>query len=515
MRSSRVIISTALGGLLLATSLIGLSIGQGGGSMRTAEVDGTPVRVYATQDHAPTIVIAHGFAGSAQIMDPLARSLMRRGFTVVSFDTLGHGANPVPLPMDGSTRNRSSSTGLQQAMATVLNWAVAQPEVDPDRLALLGHSMGAGAVVEYAVRDAAEGGRIRATVALSLPSAEQIPVGTSSSPANLLLAVGALEPAGFQAAALEAMQAAYPQAQLGQRLGDATQGTARSAIQIPGAEHIGIVFSSAAADAAATWIGGVLGFDPGSGEVAPVVAWFVLSLIGMGLLLVPIGRLVLGFEPGAVTGIRGWKVLVTALAAASIASIVARLTSPWHDLIPVAVGGYVATWFLAAGAVTLTWWALRWRSSGWPTITRRAAGAAALLAATVVIVIAITGRLSWAPFALVGVRPVVLLVLLAAFLAYFGSDALLVRNRGFIARLGLICASRVIAIIVILASVPLLQAPGFLILLLPLMVILLLVLGWYASIILGYRNGWLAATLVQGAALAALVATTFPLLTSP
>lgn len=374
--------------------------------------------------------------------------------------------------------------------------------------------MGAGSVVEYAARDAVEGGRIRATVALSLPSAEQIPEGDIAVPANLLLAVGALEPAGFQKAALQGMQAAYPEGDFGLLLGDTTKGTARSAIQIPGAEHIGIVFSSDAADAAATWVGAAIGFDPGSSEVAPVLAWFVLALIGTGLLLVPIGRLVLGVEPRAVTGTRGWKVLVTVLAAASIASIVARLTSLWHDLIPIAVGGYVATWFLAAGAVTFTWWALRWRSEQWPTLTWRASGAAALLAAIVVIVIAVTGRLSWAPFALVGVRPVVLLVLLAAFLAFFGSDALLVRNRGFIARLGLISASRIIAIVVILASVPLLQAPGFLILLLPLMVILLLVLGWYASIILGYRNGWLAATVIQAAALSTLVATTFPLLAS-
>lgn len=400
-------------------------------------------------------------------------------------------------------------------MAAVLAWADAQPEVDPGRLALLGHSMGAGAVVEYAVHDAAEDGSIRATVALSLPSAEQVPEGAAATPANLLLAVGALEPASFQVAALEAVRAAYPQAQLDQRFGDASKDTARSAIQIPGAEHIGIVFSSMAADAAAAWIGGAVGFDPGSGAVAPVLAWFTIALIGMGLILVPIGRICLGVEPGEVTGIRGWKLLVTALAAASIASIVARLTSPWHELIPIAVGGYVAAWFLAAGVVTFAWWALRWRSSGWPVITWRAVGAAAVLAGLVVIVIAITGRLSWAPFAFVGTRPGVMLVLLTAFLAYFGSDALLVRNRGFVARLGLICASRAIAIIVILASVPLLQAPGFLILLLPLMVILLLVLGWYASIILGYRNGWLAATFVQGAPLAALVATTFPLLSTP
>ncbi|MFM7145537.1 MAG: hypothetical protein ACKOW5_04290, partial [Actinomycetales bacterium] len=59
-----------------------------------------------------------------------------------------------------------------------------------------------------------------------------------------------------------------------------------------------------------------------------------------------------------------------------------------------------------------------------------------------------------------------------------------------------------------------LGAPGFLLLLLPLMVILLLVLGWYGGILLGYRDGWIAAVAVQALPLAALVATTFPLVSS-
>ena len=504
---------------MLALSMVGLLHAQGEGEVRSAEVGAIPVRLYATQEQAPTIVIAHGFAGSAQIMDSLARSLMQRGFTVVSFDTLGHGANPAPLTLDGSTRGRASSSELQAALSAVIDWARAQPEVDPGRLALLGHSMGAGAVVEFAVRDAKEGGLVRATVALSLPSAEKIPMGAPAIPANLLLAVGALEPEGFRAAALQGLQAAYPQAQLDQQLGDASDRTARGAILIPGAEHIGIVFSAAAADASASWIGAAVDFAPGSGDVAPVLAWFVLALIGTGLLLVPIGRLLLGVSADT-DGLRGWKVLATAFGAAIIASIAARLTATWHELIPVAVGGYVATWFLAAGAAAFAWWLLRWRYRGRPIVTGpivtwRAVTAAALLAALVTIVIAIAGRLSWAPFAFAGARPGVLIVLLIAFGAYFGSDALLARDRGFAARLGLICGSRAIAIIVILASVPLLQAPGFLILLLPLMVILLGVLGWYASIVLGYRGGWLAATAIQAVALASLVATAFPLVASP
>lgn len=516
MRSIRVLLATVLGVLMLGASLVGLLVAQSGGQVRSAQVGEIPIRLYATASKAPTVIIAHGFAGSTALMDPLARSLMRRGFTVVSYDTLGHGAHPEPLRMDATDRARSAPA-LQESLDAVLNWSVDQPEVDPQRLTLLGHSMGAGTVVEYAIADAKGAGRIQATVALSLPSAAQLPTGEAAIPRNLLLAVGALEPANFQAATLEGLQRAYPQARMGQSLGDHAQGTARSAILIPGAEHIGIVFSTATADAAATWIGASLGVPAGSGSVAPVLGWFVLALIGTGLLLIPLGRLLLGAArtTSPVIMVRGVKVLLAALAAAVLASLAARLTDPIQGLVPVAVGGYIAVWFLVAGAVGLGWWAYRWRRADPPIITLRVIGASALLAGFVTGIIAVTGRASWAPFAFVGIRPLIAILLLAAFAAYFGADALLTRGRRFSARLGVIFGSRLIAIAVILASVPLLQAPGFLILLLPLMIILLLVLGWYAAVLLGYRDGWLAAMAVQAVPLAALVATTFPLVASP
>jgi len=512
-----VILATALGVLALGASAVGLAVAQGGGLVRAAIVGDIPVRVYAPTQSAPTIVIAHGFAGSTQLMDPLARSLMRRGFTVVSYDTFGHGAHPIPLRTDGSPRGRSSEQ-LQESLAAVVDWAAAQPEVDAQRLALLGHSMGAGAVVEYASNDAGADRRIQATVALSLPSADRIRVDEPTVPRNLLLAVGALEPGSFQQAALDGMQRAYPAAAMGEAAGAFAEGTARQAIPIPGAEHIGIVFATATAQVTADWMGQALGVPAGNAPVAPVLGWFVLALIGTGLLLVPIGRLLLGrMEPpsGQSAGIPGARVLAVSAGAAVLASLIARLTAPVQDLLPVAVGGYVAVWFLAAGALALGWWAIRWRAAAPATTSLRAIVVGLLIALAVTAVVVIAGRASWAPFELVGSRPWVLAVLLIAFAGYFAADALLVRGRGPWARLGVIAGSRAIAIVVILASVALLQAPGFLILLLPLMVILLLVLGWYAAILLGYRGGWVAAAAVQALPLAALVATTFPLIMSP
>ena len=510
MRRTGVVIATVLGVVALAVSLMGLVSAQEGGTVRADTVDGIPVFLYSTGEPSPTVVVAHGFSGSAQLMDPLARGLMRAGFTVVTFDFPGHGANAAPLTATAAQRD-SNGDVLRSTLDDVLTWTAAQPEADPDRLALLGHSMGAGAVVQYLVADTA--GPVRATVTLSLPSAARIPTGQALVPPNLLLLFGSLEDSRFSDAALQGVQAAYPDAVVGQPYGDATAGTARQALAIPGVEHIGILFSPSTLDATVAWLGPALGVEPTAASIAPVLLWALLALVAGGLLLVPVARVSLGVDPGRpIPGIRGREVLVVVVAASVVASIAAWLLMPLSNRIPLAVGGYVVTWFLVAGAVVAGCWLWRWRASaGWPVITLRSVVGA--LAATVLatVVVVVPGSMSWTPFAVVGARGWLLPVVALAFLAYFAADELLVRRASLPRRLGLALGNRLIAVAVILGSIPLLGAPGFLVLLLPLMVIFLMVLAGYAAVVSRYRNGYLAAVLVQAVPLALLVATTFPL----
>ena len=134
--------------------------------------------------------------------------------------------------------------------------------------------------------------------------------------------------------------------------------------------------------------------------------------------------------------------------------------------------------------------------------------AATALASAVVVV---PGSMSWTPFAVVGARAWLLPVIALALAVYFAADELLVRRASVARRLGLALGNRLIAVAMILLSVPLLGAPGFLVLLLPLMVVFLVVLAGYAAVVARFRNGYLAAVLVQAVPLALLVATTFPL----
>jgi dienelactone hydrolase len=71
-------------------------------------VGSTPVSVYGTGP-GPAVVIAHGFAGSRQLMEGYALTLARAGYYAVSFDFEGHGRNPTPMSGDvtqiaGTTR---------------------------------------------------------------------------------------------------------------------------------------------------------------------------------------------------------------------------------------------------------------------------------------------------------------------------------------------------------------------------------------------------------------------------
>ena len=244
-----------------------------------------------------------------------------------------------------------------------------------------------------------------------------------------------------------------------------------------------------------------------------MLLWALLALVAGGLLLVPVARVSLGVDHRtADPGIRGREVLVVVVAASVVASIAAWLLMPLSNRIPLAVGGYVVTWFLVAGAVVAGCWLWRWRASaGWPVITVRSVVGALAATALATVVVVVPGSMSWTPFAVVGARAWLLPVVALAFLAYFAADELLVRRASLPRRLGLALGNRLIAVAVILASIPLLGAPGFLVLLLPLMVVFLMVLAGYAAVVSRYRNGYLAAVLVQAVPLALLVATTFPL----
>src|SRR5207248_3276232 len=84
----------------------------------------------------------HGYSADQAIMSSIARSLTRASYAVLTFDFRGHGANTHPFRGD-----------LNADLDAALDWADRSPYVDRNRTVLLGHSMGASAVLEFASRD--------------------------------------------------------------------------------------------------------------------------------------------------------------------------------------------------------------------------------------------------------------------------------------------------------------------------------------------------------------------------
>jgi dienelactone hydrolase len=480
----------------------------------SASVDGAVVpATVLVQDPGvrhPVVVVVHGFAGSAMLMDDLGVSLARAGYAVVLPDLSGHGRNAEPLPLTDGGVGTAGTARLSDDLGATVAWARAQAWADPQRLGLLGHSMGAGAVVRYAV--AADD--VVATVALSLPSDADVPGGQPAVPRNLLLLVGSAEQSRFTDAALGALRAAYPDGTWGPGYGSPVDGTARSAEQVDRADHITILFSQQTRQLALDWLDQTVG-APSSGSDAggSRVPWLLLLTVGAAIGFVPLSRLALPERPGpmrATAPARWWAVLLVALGASVAASLAAKVLGPVAARVPLAVGGYVLVWFAVAAAVVALATALVRRGVRGERLAQagswREIGASFGLTAYAVVALGLVASVTWTAFALPGDRRLWLLPAELVLIAWFWADDRLVGDRWWLAVL-----TRLVAVAVLLGSVVLLGAPGFLSLLVPLVAAVLLLLLVYGRAVAARQTLPWSAAMVQGVPLAYLVVTTFPL----
>ena len=93
---------------------------------------------------APAVLVMHGWGGNAALMLPLARPLHEAGYATLFVDARCHGASDD----DSFASLPRFAEDTEHAFA----WLSAREGVDPARIALLGHSVGAGAVLFAASR---------------------------------------------------------------------------------------------------------------------------------------------------------------------------------------------------------------------------------------------------------------------------------------------------------------------------------------------------------------------------
>ncbi len=342
-----VIAVAALAAIVLALHVLAQAIT--GLSVTTYRVGEIPVTVFRSGPPrpAPVVVIAHGFAGSRQLMQPFATTLARNGMVAVTFDFPGHGRNPVPLA-GGLVNDAARTAALLDALGRVVDFARTLPATD-GRAALLGHSMAVEVLVRYAIAHP----EIAATVAVS----GFAPGATASLPRNLLAMSGALEPPPLTAETRRtaALGGAITERSTAGRFED---GTARRFSLSPGVEHIGVLYSVRSMTEARGWLDAAFGWPPG-GFVDHRGPWLGLLFLGIVALGWPLAWLLPRVAPVPRGGGLRWGRLLPAAVLPAVATplILSRLPT---DFLPILLGDYLAAHFALYGVLTAgCWWLLR------------------------------------------------------------------------------------------------------------------------------------------------------------
>jgi uncharacterized protein len=89
----------------------------------------------------PAVLVCNGNGGDRSLRLQLAAALNRMGLSVLLFDYRGYGGNP----------GRPTEDGLAADARAAEAWLATQSEVDPERIAYFGESLGAGVAVGLAM----------------------------------------------------------------------------------------------------------------------------------------------------------------------------------------------------------------------------------------------------------------------------------------------------------------------------------------------------------------------------
>lgn len=93
---------------------------------------------------APAVAVLHGWGGNAEMMLPLAVPLHGAGYAVLLFDARNHGRS--------DSDSFSSMPRFAEDLEHALDWLARQPGVNAERIAVVGHSVGAAAALLSASR---------------------------------------------------------------------------------------------------------------------------------------------------------------------------------------------------------------------------------------------------------------------------------------------------------------------------------------------------------------------------
>ena len=465
---------------------------------------------------APVVLIAHGFAGSQQLMQPFALTLARNGFVAVTFDFPGHGRNPAPMRGGLADQNASLRT-LLASMDEMGGFARSLAGAG-GRYAVLGHSMASDIIVRHAQADPA----VQASVGVSLFAPSIVADTPGDSPRNLLVITGALEPRLLADEALRVVgRVAGAGPQTDTTYGRFDAGTARRATRSPGVEHIGVLYSAHTQAETLAWLNAAFGR-------APVPQPFVdargpalgLLLLGVVALAWPLSGLLpqVGVALGhaAAAQRRLWwrwrgQAPLTLVPALATPLLLWKLPT---DVLPILLGDYLLLHFAVYGLLTLGGLWLVGQRPARLAAGRAAAFAAAVLATAAYALLAVGVPVDRYLFNLQpeAVRVPLVLALCAGTLPYFLADEWLTRGSGA-PRSAYVVSKLAFLVSLVLAIALNPQRLFFLAIIVPAILLLFVIYGLFSRWAHASTASPAVAALANALAFAWFVTLTFPLVT--
>lgn len=521
MRSSRGAVLAIALSALVALCVVQLR-GDAAGIVRSSTTVGdTPVTVYRATGAgaAPLVVIAHGFAGSRRLMEPLALAVAGRGYVVATYDFLGHGRHPRPMRGDLMSQDGTPALLIDQTRE-VVDAALDFDGVD-GRLAVAGHSMATNILVRYAQQDP----RVAATVGISTFA----PTVDSVSPRDFLAVVGALEgrlvaEARRVVAMVDAVDSAGVEPFV--TYGDRADGTARRFAPAPRVEHIGVLYSATTLDETADWLDRTFAReyrDPVSGRSHGRGLWILALMTSVFLLARPLAAALPRISDTPTGASADWRRIgIVAGLPAVVTPLVLRVVPT--SFLPVVVGDYLAVHFLLFGILggTLLWW-----TGGRPDLDTvldgagvRGGGGWRGLAASGLMVSFFLLMVAWpldrffTSFVPTPERLSLLGAVLIGTVPYFVTDEWL--TRGGDARRGAYATTKLLFLLSLGAAVALdFEGLFFLILIVPVILAFFLVHGLFSRWVYRATGSPLVAGLGNAVAFAWALSVTFPLYAGP
>lgn len=290
-------------------------------------------------ENGPSAILVHGYSGSKEMMQAIARSLAQSRIAVYCPD----------LPGSGDSPEKYRREEMLGALSGFFKFLLAKGYIQPGKVALVGHSMGGGLVTQLAMNT--DG--IRATVVISSAP----PLLQTMRPANFLALVGDRDLPGLRDSVsrmmLEATAGAVSRS--GQESGDVAGGTARRLLVVDDANHLTILYNLQTIREIQEWLGRTFGLRS-LPQPSQRMMWVGVSYLGVFFLFIPLAslmgavkqpRMALSFDQHA-----GWRNQLMCLVAGLLALLFLRYWSPL-GFVRLEAGSYLASFFMLTGLIRI------------------------------------------------------------------------------------------------------------------------------------------------------------------